>query len=114
MLRLLGRLYHRHIGLLGRLAGHTHAVVPVKKDLVAREKFVNLLQRQPLGLGIEEVNERNEEEVENAEVDVGPPADVVDGDGRDLDDEEGEDPVGGGGQGGSSCTDSEGRIFGGH
>ncbi|KAI6773806.1 hypothetical protein HG531_000655 [Fusarium graminearum] len=55
--------------LLGSLSRDTHAVVPVKKDLWASEQLVDLLEGQESGLGVEEVDKRNEASVENAEVD---------------------------------------------
>lgn len=64
--------------LLGSLSRDTHAVVPVKKDLWASEQLVDLLEGQESGLGVEEVDKRNEASVENAEVDVCLPADARD------------------------------------
>lgn len=115
---LLRVLYHTRLiprlSLLGSLTGHTHSGIPPHHDLVAGEELVDLLERQPLRLGVGKVDERDEAEVENAEVDVSLPANVVDRHGRDLDDEEGEDPVGGRGEGCGAGANGQGGIFGGH
>lgn len=62
--------------LLRSLSRHTHAVIPVKQDLGTGEELVDLLERQQSGLGVEEVDEGNEEGVEDTEVDVRLPANV--------------------------------------
>lgn len=62
--------------LLRSLSRHTHAVIPVKQDLWTGEELVDLLERQQSGLGVEEVDEGNEEGVEDTEVDVRLPANV--------------------------------------
>lgn len=69
-----------------------HARAPVKHDLFAREQLVDLLKGELPGFGVKEVDEGQEEEVEDAEVDVGSISDVVDANGGNFDDEEGEDP----------------------
>lgn len=75
----------------------THPSLPMHHDLLAREQFIDCLQRKVLSLGIEEVDQRHEAKVEDREVDVCLPSDVTDRDWRDLYDEEGEDPIGGSG-----------------
>jgi hypothetical protein len=84
----------------------------VKKNLFPSEQRINILQRQISGLRVEEINERKEAKVEYAEIDVRFVADAVDADGRDFDDQESEDPVGGGGQRGSARTDCKWSVFG--
>ena len=108
----LSRLTTR--ALLRSLSRNTHAVVPVKQDLGTSEELVDLLERQKSGLGVEEVDEGNEEGVKDTEVDISLPADARDGYGGDFDDEEGEDPVGGCGEGSGAGSDSQGGIFGRH
>ncbi|KAI6777148.1 hypothetical protein HG530_001093 [Fusarium avenaceum] len=90
----LSRLATR--GILRSFSRDTHAVIPVKQDLWPSEELVDLLERQEPGLGVEEVDERDEEGVEDAEV------------------HEGEDPVGGCGEGGSTRSDGKGGVLGGH
>ncbi|TKW51850.1 hypothetical protein CTA1_1111 [Colletotrichum tanaceti] len=94
------------------LARGAHARLPMQLHLAAREEAVDLLEAEVLGLRVEEVDEGHEEGVEDAEVDVGAPANVPDADGGDLDDEEGEDPVGGGGERGGAGADGQGRVLG--
>lgn len=79
--------------LARNLTRHTHAVIPVQHDLFSGKQLIDLLERQESCLGIEEVEHGDEGKVEDAKVDVRLPADARDGDGGDLDDEEGEDPV---------------------
>lgn len=47
------------------ITGHTHGWVPVELDLFAGEEAIDLLQREVARLRVEEVNEREETEVEN-------------------------------------------------
>jgi hypothetical protein len=47
------------------ITSHTHRWVPVKFDLFAGEELVNLLQSEIACLWVEEVDEREEAEVEN-------------------------------------------------
>lgn len=77
----------------GGVGGEAHAFGQVHDDLVAGEEAVDLLEREVLGLRVEEVDDGNEEGVEDGEVDVRAPADAVDRDGHDFDDEEGKDPL---------------------
>lgn len=86
----------------------------MKKDLFASEERIDILQGQVSGLRVEEVDERKEEEVKYAKIDVGFIADAVDADGSNFDDQEGEDPVGGCGQRGSARTDCKRGVFGRH
>lgn len=72
----LSRLATR--GILRSLSRDTHAVIPVKQDLWPSEELVDLLERQEPGLGVEEVDERDEEGVEDAEVHVCLPSDAGD------------------------------------
>lgn len=84
----------------------------MKKNLFPSEQRIDILQRQVSGFRVEEVDEGEEEEVENAEIDISFVADAVDADRRDFDNQEGKDPVGGGGQRGSARTDCKGGVFG--
>lgn len=84
----------------------------MKKNLFPCEQLIDILQRQISGFWVEEVDEGEEEKVENAEIDVCFVADAVDADGRDFDDQEGKDPVRGGGQRSSARTDCKGGVFG--
>jgi hypothetical protein len=59
------------------------------------EDAVNVLELQPLGLGVEDEDDGDPDGVENGEDDVCLPADVLDGRWRDLDNEEVADPVAG-------------------
>lgn len=91
-----------------------HARRPVQLDPLSREEPVDLLQGQIPGLGIAEIDEREEAEVEDAEIDVRAPSDIPDADGRDLHHEEGEDPVRRCRKCGSACPDGKRRILGRH
>lgn len=84
----------------------------MKKNLFPCEQHINILQRQISGFRVEEVDEGEEEEVENAEINISFVADAVDADGRDFDNQEGEYPVGGCSQRGSARTDCKGGVFG--
>lgn len=84
----------------------------MKKYLFPSEQHIDILQRQIAGFRVEEVNERKEEEVEYAEVDVSFVTNTVDADWCNFNDQEGENPVGGRGQRGSARTDSEWSVFG--
>ena len=98
--------------LLRSLSRNTHAVIPVKQHLRTSKQLVDLLEGQKSGLGVEEVDEGNEEGVEYTEVDISLPADARDGYGCDFDDEEGENPVGGCGECSGAGSDSQGGVFG--
>lgn len=65
-------------GILRSFSRDTHTVVPVKQDLWPSEELVDLLERQEPGLGVEEVYERDEDGVEDAEVYVCLPSDAGD------------------------------------
>ena len=73
---------------------------------LASEQLVDVLQRQIASLGIAEVDERDEEEVEDAEVHIRASSDVGDAHRGDLDHEESEDPIRRRGQ---SCRSSSNR-----
>lgn len=70
-----------------------HTWLPVKQYLITNEQLVDLLEREILGLWVEEPDQWVECGVEDGEVDIRLPFDTVDRDRRDLDYEEGEDPV---------------------
>ena len=88
-------------GLLGlevllRARGRGGVGVPVDEDVVVlAEEAVDVLERAVGRLGVEEVDDGHEREVEDGPDDVEAPVDAGDADGRDLDDEEVDDPVGG-------------------
>lgn len=76
---------------------------PIDDDqpiIIAQVHHIHLLERAARGLGVEQPDDHRKKQVEHEEDHVRPPADVGDGDGRDLHDQEVEDPVTGGGQGG--------------
>lgn len=103
------------VRLLGRsLPGNTHAVFPVKVNLVAGEKLVDLLQGQEASLGVEEVDHGDEAEVEDAEIHVCLPANAINRDGSYLYNQEGKNPVGSGCERGGASADGQGGIFGGY
>lgn len=76
-----------------RLVCHAYSRSCMKKNLFPSEQRINILQGQVSGLRVEEVDERKEEEVEYAKIDISLVADVVDADRRNFDDQEGKDPV---------------------
>lgn len=95
-----------------RLIRHAHSRSCMKNNLFPREQCIDILERQISGFRVEEVYQRKKEEVEYTEIDVRLVANAVDADGRDFDDQKGEDPIGGRGQGGSTRTDCERSVFG--
>ena len=66
---------------------------PVQQNLVICEELIDLLQRQILRSGIEEVDQRHKQEVENGKVEVRFPMDAADADRCDFDYKECEDPI---------------------
>lgn len=74
------------------LVHHSKDALPAVGHLV--EDAVHLLERAVRRLRVEEVDTGHHEGVDDGKDDVRPPPDVVEGDGRDHDDEEVEDPVG--------------------
>ena len=68
-----------------------HAGRQVHQHLFARKQQVDLLEAQVLGLGVEEVDDGHECQVEDGEVEVRAPVHAGYADGDDLDDEKGED-----------------------
>lgn len=82
-------------------------------DEALGEDDVDLLERTVRGLGVEEVDDGKEATVHDGEEEIGSPANLVDHDGRDHDDEEVEHPVGAGGDGVSLSTGADGVNLGG-
>lgn len=83
----------------------------MQQNLLSCKQSINVLQREMSGFRVAEVDQRQEAEVEDRKVDIGPPLDVIDADWRDFHHEKGKDPVGGRSEGGSACSNGKGRVF---
>lgn len=82
-------------------------------DIALGEDDVDLLERAAGRLGVEEVDDGNEGGVHAGEEEVSSPANLVDHDGSDHDDEEVEHPVGAGRHGVGLSTSADGVDLGG-
>lgn len=60
---------------------------------LTRKQEINLLQRLARRFRVKEVNDNDSSPVEDAKDNVEFPADILDADGRDFDDEEGDEPL---------------------